>query len=171
MTGSCATHFVRKVVTTCIVTINNLKQYTTHYFYMAHKAMEDFDNKIHYIELHGYSGDSYQTVISQCDAGGNTAVANMSETISDDDADEYTLLHSLESVLNTGGEIKACIYSTILDTGPDDKYTRYLGGSTNTLARYTNGSPSVCTQSAQLADNSHRYLHLEQSWDLRANAG
>lgn len=143
---------------------------TAHYFFMAHKAMEDFDNTIHYIELHGYSGDSYDTVVSQCATGGNPAVANISETISDDDASEYTLLHTLESVLNTTGDIKACIYSTILDTGPNDKYTRYLGGSTNTLARYTNGSPSVCNQAAQLANNSHRYLHLEQSWDIRTNA-
>ncbi len=140
---------------------------TAHYFYMAHKAMEDFDDTIHYIELHGYSGDSFDTVVSQCNTGGNPAVANISETVSDDNADEYTLMHSLESALNEGGEIAACIYSTLLDTGPNDKYTQYLGGSTNTPARYTNGSSSVCTQAALVENNSHRYVHLEQSWAIR----
>jgi|GEM_PF-1169706 len=143
---------------------------TAHYFYVAHKAMEDFDNTIHYIELHGYSGESFDIVVSQCDTDGNPAVANMSETLPDDDADEHSMLHSLESVLNSGGEIKACIYSPILDTGPADKYTQYLGGSTNTLGRYTNGSTSVCNQAALTENNSHRYLHIEQSWDIRDSA-
>lgn len=143
---------------------------TAHYFYVAHKAMEDFDNTIHYIELHGYGSSSFETIASQCDTGGNLAVANMSETISDDDAHEYTMMHSLESVLNRRGEIKACIFSTILDEGPDDKYTRYLSGSTNTPARYTNGSTSVCDQSALAMNNSHRYVHVEQSWAIRESA-
>jgi len=143
---------------------------TAHYFYAAHKAMEDFDNKIHYIELHGYSGSSFDTIVSQCDTGGNSAVANMSDTRPDDDAAEHTLLHSLESVMNAGTEIKACIYSTILDTGPNDKYTRSLGGTTNTLGRYTNGSPSACDQPALTENNSHRYVHLEQSWGIRGDS-
>ncbi len=141
-----------------------------HYFYVAHKAMEDFDNTIHYIELHGFGSSSFETIASQCDTGGNLAVANISETISDNDAGEKTLMHSLESVISDAGEFKTCIYSTILDTGPDDKYTRYLSGSTNTLARYTNGSPSVCDQAALAENNSHRYVHVEQSWEIRSNA-
>lgn len=140
---------------------------TDHYFYVAHKAMEDFDNSIHYIEFHGYGSSSFDTIASQCETNGNSAVANLSETISDSVADEQTLLHSIESVLNEDGNIATCIYSTILDTGPNDKYTQYLGGSTNTLARYTNGSPSVCTQSATIQDNTHRYVHIEQSWGIR----
>jgi len=140
---------------------------TAHYFYVAHKAMEDFDNTIHYIELHGYSGSSFDTIVSQCDTGGNSAVANISETRPDNDADEHTLMHSLETLMSAGTEIKACIYSTILDTGPNDKYTRSLGGTTNTLGRYTNGSPSVCDQPALTANNTHRYVHLEQSWGIR----
>ncbi len=106
---------------------------TAHYFYVAHKALEDFDNTIYSIELHGFSADSLATVASQCDTGGKPAVANISDTFPDDNAQERTLLHSLESALNSGGEIRACIYSPILDTGPDDKYTRCLGGTTNTL--------------------------------------
>lgn len=143
---------------------------TAHYFYVAHKAMEDFDDTIHYIELHGFGSASLETIASQCDTGGNLAVANLSETLSDNDADKYSLLHSLESALGNGGQIKACIYSTILDTGPGDKYTQYLGGSTNTPARYTNGSTSVCAQSALTENNSHRYIHVEQSWDIRESA-
>ncbi len=140
-----------------------------HYFYVAHKAMEDFDPTIHYVELHGYSGASFDIVISQCATGGNPAVANMSETLADETADEYTLMHVLEDVLQDSGEIVPCIYSPILDTGPDDKYTQYLGGGTNTLARYTNGSASVCDEGAIVENNTHRYLHLEQSWDIRTN--
>ena len=143
---------------------------TAHYFYMAHKAMEDFDQGIHYIELHGYSDSSLDTISAQCDTGGNLAVVNLSETVSDDDADEFTLMHSLESVMVEAGDIKACIYSTILDTGVNDKYTQYLGGSTNTTARYTNGSPSACDQGIQTDNNSHRYLHVEQSRDIRLSA-
>jgi hypothetical protein len=138
-----------------------------HYFYVAHKAMEDFDITIHVIELHGYGSDSLEIIASQCDTGGNLAVVNLSETISDNDADEYSMMHSLESVLNESGEFATCIYSTILDTGPDDKYTQYLGGSTNTAARYTNGSSSVCDQAALVENNSHRYLHVEQSYAIR----
>jgi len=141
-----------------------------HYFFVAHKAMEDFDNTIHVIELHGYGAESLETIASQCDTGGNPAVANMSETLPDNDAAEYSLMHSLESVMNDGGEIATCIYSTILDSGPDDKYTQYLGGSTNTPARYTNGSSSVCEQAALLENNSHRYLHVEQSYAIRETA-
>ncbi|MDX2418551.1 MAG: hypothetical protein QNK19_13905 [Xanthomonadales bacterium] len=143
---------------------------SAHYFYAAHKAMEDFDNTIHYIELHGYGSASFETIASQCDTGGNLAVANLSETLSDDDAGEHTLLHSIESVMNQGNEITACIYSAILDTSPNDKYTQYLGGSTNTLARYTNASPSVCDQVALTANNSHRYVHMEQSRAIRETA-
>lgn len=143
---------------------------TAHYFYVAHKAMEDFDNTIHYIELHGYGASSFEIIASQCDTGGNLAVANISETISDDDATGYTMMHSLESVLNKRGEIEACIFSTILDAGSDDKYTRYLSGSTNTPARYTNGSSSVCDQAALTGNNSHRYVHVEQSWAIRESA-
>jgi hypothetical protein len=144
---------------------------TAHFFYVAHKALEDFDDRIHYVELHGYGSSSYDIIASQCDTGGNPAVANLSETISDADANALTLMHSLESALDAGGEISTCIYSTTLDTGPADRYTQYLGGSTNTLARYTNGSPSVCDQAALAENNSHRYLHIEQSWGIRETAG
>jgi len=142
---------------------------SAHYFFVAHKAMEDFDNTIHYIEFHGFAA-SLDTILSQCDTGGNMAIANISETLSDSDADEHTLMHSLETVLNNGGEIKACIYSTILDTGPDDKYTLSLGGTTNVPGRYTNGSSSVCDQAALPENNTHRYVHFEQSWAMRETA-
>ncbi|MBT8074814.1 MAG: hypothetical protein HKP21_14030 [Xanthomonadales bacterium] len=143
---------------------------TAHYFFVAHKALENFDDSIHYVELHGYGSSSFDTIASQCDTGGNPAVANLSETISDADPAELTLMHSLESALNAGGEIETCIYSTTLDSGPADKYTQYLGRSTNTLARYTNGSVSVCDQAALAENNSHRYLHIEQSWGIRETA-
>ena len=142
---------------------------TAHYFYAAHKAMEDFDNTINYIEFHGFTA-SFETIVSQCDTGGNLAIANISETLSDDDPDRHTMMHSLESVLNNSSEIKACIYSTILDTGPDDKYTRSLGGTTNVPGRYTNGSSSVCDHAALAENNTHRYLHFEQSWTMRETA-
>ena len=143
---------------------------TAHFFYAAHKAMEDFDKSIHYMELHGFSSDSLAVIASQCDTGGNENVVNLSETLSDDQVDDFSLMHTLESVIDTSSEIKACIYSTILDAGPDDKYTQYLGGSTNTTARYTNGSPSVCDQGALTADNSRRYIHIEQSRGIRLSA-
>jgi hypothetical protein len=142
---------------------------TAHYFYVAHKALEDFDDSVHTIELHGFSSDSLQTIASQCDTGGNPAVANLSDTLADDDAVERTLMHALESRLEAGGEIEACIYSDLLDSGPGDKYTRVLGGTTNTPARYTNGSPSVCDRAALAENNSHRYVHVEQSWEVRSS--
>jgi len=140
---------------------------TAHYFYLAHKAVEDFDDTIHTIELHGFSSDSLATIAGQCDTGDNPAVANLSDTMADDNADERTLMHALESRLEAGGEISACIYSNTLDTGPDDRYTRVLGGTTNTPARYTNGSSSVCSQAPLVENNSHRYVHVEQSRAVR----
>jgi hypothetical protein len=142
---------------------------TAHYFYVAHRVMEDYDDTIHYVELHGYGSDSFDIIASQCATGGNPAVVNLSETLADTDPGDYTLMHVLESVIGDAGEFAACIYSPVLDTGPDDKYTQYLGGGTNTLARYTNGSASVCDQPALLENNTHRYLHLEQSWDIRTD--
>lgn len=144
---------------------------TKHYFYMAHKAMEDFDATIHYIELHGYGSDSLEVIASQCDTGGNPAVVNVSETLSDNDAEASSFMHTFESIINQDGQFSVCIYSTILDTGPDDKYSAYLGGGTNTPSRYTNGSPSVCDQSARVEDNSRRYIHIEQSWGIRQREG
>ncbi|MGA9575886.1 MAG: hypothetical protein WBS20_18230 [Lysobacterales bacterium] len=143
---------------------------TAHYFYVAHKAVEDFDNTVHTIELHGFSSDSLATIASQCDTGGNPAVANISDTFPDNSPEEATLMHALSTALEEGGEISACIYSTLLDTGPGDRYTRILGGTTNTAGRYTNGSTSVCDQAALTENNSHRYVHVEQSRDVRETA-
>jgi len=142
---------------------------SAHYFFAAHKAMEDSDSTIHYLEYHGFAA-SFDTIVSQCDTGGNLAIANLSETIPDDNADRHSLMHSLEKDLESEGTIKACIYSTVLDSGPDDKYTRSLGGTTNVPGRYTNGSPSVCNQAARPEDNTHRYVHFEQSPAMRETA-
>ncbi len=141
-----------------------------HYFFAAHRVMEDFDSTIHYVELHGFGSDSLEVIASQCDTGGSSAVVEMSETLSDVNADNHSLMHVLDSVISDDGEFVSCIFSKILDTGAGDKYSRHFGATTNVPGRYTNGSPSVCDVPALTEDNTHRYLHLEQSWGIRGSA-
>jgi hypothetical protein len=140
-----------------------------HYYFVAHRVMEDFDPRIHYVELHGYGSAGLEAIASQCDTGGNLAVIEMSETLPDVDADGYTLMHVLHSIISNDGEFVSCIYSPVLDTGPGDKYSHHYGATTNVPGRYTNGSPSVCDTPALTEDNTHRFLHLEQSWEIRSS--
>jgi len=139
-----------------------------HYFYIAHKALEDFDDTHHVIELHGFGTSYLDQLNDQCDATDNSHLIQLSETRSDLDAGTDSLMHSLESIVNSELHIAACIYSTVLDTGADDLYGTSLGATLNTPGRYTNGSTDTCNTPALNDNNTHRYLHIEQSYNVRS---
>ncbi|WP_411820059.1 hypothetical protein ABFZ85_00830 [Hyphococcus formosus] len=140
-----------------------------HLFFVAQKAIEDFDSTVHYIEFHGFGASSLATLQSQCAPGDNDKLVNLSETRSLVNASGVTLMTTLESIINAGGQISACIYSPVLNVDGDDLYTTSLGGTTNTSGRYTNGSVDVCDMAAEDASNTHRYLHIEQSSKVRSD--
>ncbi|MEX6634506.1 hypothetical protein [Hyphococcus lacteus] len=140
-----------------------------HLFFVAQKSIEDFNNDVHYIEFHGFGSASLTTLQSQCAPGDNDKLVNLSETRSLVNASGVTLMTTLASVINNGGQISACMYSPFLDVEGDDLYTTSLGGTTNTSGRYTNGSPDVCDTAAEDSSNTHRYLHIEQSSDVRSD--
>ncbi len=139
-----------------------------HYFYIAHKALEDFDENHHVIELHGFGSSYLDQLNSQCDATDNSHLIHLSETRSDLNAGDESLMHTLESIVNSELHIAACIYSTVLDTGPDALYGTSLGATLNTPGRYTNGSTDACNTPALNDNNTHRYLHIEQSYNVRS---
>ena len=64
---------------------------------------------------------------------------------------------TLEAQIDGDGLADACIY------GRD---TKSLGGTTNTHGRHTNGSVDACTTNAE--NSGHRWIHLEQSYEIRS---
>lgn len=140
-----------------------------HLFFVAQKAIEDFDSNIHYVEFHGFGTASLATLQSQCAPGDNDKLVNLSETRSLVNASGVTLMTTLASIINNGGQISACMYSPFLNVDGNDLYTTSLGGTTNTSGRYTNGSPDVCDMAAEDSSNTHRYLHIEQSSEVRSD--
>lgn len=139
-----------------------------HYFFSAHKVIEDFNNESITLEMHGFGSSFLEILQTQCSASENEFLVNLSETRSDLNPDTPSLMHALASIIANGNVIQSCIYSKVLDSGSNDIYTRSLGGTLNTLGRYTNLSPDVCNSPAKDELNTHRYLHIEQSFAVRS---
>jgi hypothetical protein len=132
--------------------------YTEQLFYAAHERISLFDSATIFIQLHGFGTSSLNNLQAQCGTSSNLLV-NISEGVnyqSDPNASDF--MHVLRRNIEAGGLIDACIY------GND---TSSLGGTWNTTGRFTNGSVDACTLNA--GQSSNRFIHLEQSYDVRAH--
>lgn len=134
-----------------------------HYFFNVHKMISTLDQKALFIELHGFGTTTRETIWSECDSTNNLKIVNISEGVDDLNSSSFAAL--LHQQLTDNGDIKSCLYSPSNDSGVADSYTSSLGGTLNVSGRFTNGSENVCTESAATA--SHRFVHIEQSYDVR----
>ncbi|CAA6813148.1 MAG: FIG01200241: hypothetical protein [uncultured Sulfurovum sp.] len=135
-----------------------------HYFHQVHKVLSEWNSKTLFIQLHGFGSSTRETLWSQCDEGENVKLLNLSEGV--DDLDSTSFMHLFHQEITANSDIKSCVYSPSNDMNSSDIYTSSLGGTTNTQGRLTNEVESnVCATSAVNA--SHRFLHLEQSYEVR----
>ena len=137
-----------------------------HYFQSVHQAIDDLSNETLFIQLHGFGSETREKLRLQCDASENPLLLNMSTGVGDiDPINKHSFMHLLHKKVNDAGSIRSCIYSPSQHASVNDVYSTSLGGTLNTNGRYTNGSTDVCSASA--ATSSERFLHLEQSYEVR----
>ncbi|CAA6812266.1 MAG: Glycosyl hydrolase family 26/Calx-beta domain, partial [uncultured Thiotrichaceae bacterium] len=131
---------------------------TQSYFYIAHTVMSSEDTSTLFFQLHGFGASSLTTLQTQCNSS-NSKLINMSEGLNYATPEsERSLLHIFRRKVEAGGKIEACVF------GND---TTSLGGTWNVEGRYTNHSHSSCYNDATIS--TKRFIHLEQSADVRSN--
>ncbi|MDQ7068693.1 MAG: hypothetical protein Q9M40_12360 [Sulfurimonas sp.] len=135
------------------------------YFYQVHNALSLADNKILFIEFHGFGSDTRNRIWNECDSSKNVNIINISEGV--DDFNSSNSIHRLATYLQNNSSIKVCLYNPSQDFNQTDIYTSSLGGTTNVSARFTNGVNDVCSVSA--ISSSSRFIHIEQSYEVRQN--
>ncbi len=125
-------------------------------FYAAHQVAADADSATVFVQFHGFGRSTLSKLKTQCGSSNNKLI-NLSEGIGHaTDPDEMSLMQILQRKVRAGGIIDACVY------GND---TSSLGGTWNVQGRYTNSSVDACVSNANVS--SKRFLHLEQSHDVR----
>ena len=138
-----------------------------HNFFNVHKVLSQANSETLFIEFHGFGTSTRETLWSQCDDTNNSLLVNLSEGVSDTGTlDDESFMHLLHNELTSNSSIKSCIYSSSKNTSSSDIYTSSLGGTGNTAGRFTNGTANVC--SIQATTSSHRFIHIEQSYELRS---
>ncbi|MEE9352665.1 MAG: discoidin domain-containing protein, partial [Thiotrichaceae bacterium] len=126
-------------------------------FFAAHQVASDADLKTDFIQFHGFGSSTLATLKTQCNST-NDKLVNISEGVNVATPEtENSLLHLLRKNVAEGNTIDACVY------GND---TTSLGGTWNVEGRYTNGSSDSCSTNA--TTSSKRFIHLEQSSDVRS---
>ena len=95
-------------------------------------------------------------------AGEGISLSNGTTDPTDADSSEALLAQALADAFP--GE-----YVTVCNEHDDATLDQRFCGTTNVQGRYVNGSATPCTQPAAAA--SHRFWHLEQSLEVRENAG
>lgn len=131
--------------------------HTLHPFQYFHEAVNDASVSTAFLELHGFGSGSLNKLKKQCRSG-NDKLVNLSEGVNyRPGKKDSSLMLTLEAQIDGDGLAEACVY------GRD---TKSLGGTTNTHGRYTNGSVDVCTTNAESSE--HRWIHLEQSYEVRS---
>ena len=139
------------------------------FFQSAHKALSDQTAPLLFLQLHGFGSDSLSTLQSQCSETNATALVAISEGVSHDgNLSRESFANHLYNALDQEGTIQPCLYSPALDQNASDPYVSILGGTTNVQGRYTNyqgENPNPCITGANT--NTHRFIHLEQSQEVR----
>ena len=139
-----------------------------HFFFGVHQKLSDSNPQLLFIELHGFGATTQETLWQQCDERNNSNLINISEGISDNqELNISSFMHLFHQEINRNSTIKSCIYSPQKDINSSDIYSSMLGGTLNISGRYTNGSNSVCSEAS--SRSSHRFIHLEQSFNIRNN--
>ena len=139
-----------------------------HFFFGVHQKLSDSNPQLLFIELHGFGATTQETLWQQCDERNNSNLINISEGISDNqELNISSFMHLFHQEINRNSTIKSCIYSPQKDINSSDIYSSMLGGTLNVSGRYTNGSNSVCSEAS--SRSSHRFIHLEQSFNIRNN--
>ena len=136
-----------------------------HYFFSVHKALSMANDDTIFIELHGFGSSMRNTLWSQCDATHNMELINISEGI--DDLDETSFMYLLHQEITENTTIKSCVYSPSNNVNVDDVYTSATGGTHNVIGRLINDVTNVCDVPA--TSSSHRFVHIEQSYEVRNN--
>jgi len=137
---------------------SDVSHQTQSLFYTAHTAVSDYNHATVFIQFHGFGSSSLSKLQSQCQSQ-NSKLINLSEGIHyPTSQNEFSIMQILRGRVESGNIIKACVY------GND---TSSLGGTWNVQARYTNGSADACLNNATIS--SKRFVHLEQSYQVRKN--
>ncbi len=132
---------------------------TTSLYQVAHECLTLFNEETVFINLHGFGSNSLSQLQQQCKTT-NSNLLNLSEGVF------YTpqfnnrnvfMLHLAQQV-SMDGLASVCIYGI---------HTESLGGTYATNGRITNGSADACFENA--STSSHKFVHLEQSYDLRSS--
>lgn len=139
-----------------------------HLFHIAHVQADLALHEPLFIQLHGFGDDAYEQLKAECGhvtSGDDPGLlVNVSEAVYDPanlDASvpgERSFARVLANRMNHEGSIRACLFS---------EDTTIYGGTQNTQGRYTNGSRDPCRTQATV--NSGRFVHLEQSYNVRMN--
>jgi hypothetical protein len=138
-----------------------------HLFHVAHEVAEDVLDGPLFLQLHGFGSEGYDDLVAQCGSGASGTLdllVNISDGFRDTSASGAgappagSFARTLAETIAAEGTIRACLYN-------DD--TSIYGGTSNAQGRYTNGSVDACTEHAP--ESQGRFLHLEQSYDVRTH--
>lgn len=139
-----------------------------HLFHVAHEVAENRLGEPLFIQLHGFGSEGYDNLLAQC--GGSAAVGSLDLLVNISDGFRDTsasgagappagsFARLLNDAVNEEGTIRACLYN---------QDTSIYGGTSNVQGRYTNDSVDACTEHAP--QSRGRFLHLEQSYDIRTH--
>ena len=131
---------------------------TQHTFYVAHQALAESNPETLFLQLHGFGSSSLDKLQTQCQTN-NDKLINLSpgkKYFPDGQATNF--IDVLSASINQAGQSEACVYGS---------NTRSLGGTTNTTGRFSNHSADACTENA--TEISHQFIHIEQSFPVRAS--
>lgn len=130
---------------------------TQHLFFVAHVGAFAMAPNSIFIQFHGFGSSSLRTLQSEC-ATTNPLLVNLSEGVRyPSQSGDASFMQILRSKIEADGIITPCVY------GVD---TNSLGGTWNVSGRYSNGSLDACIDNASVS--SQRFIHLEQSFGVRA---
>lgn len=130
--------------------ISDVAHNTNTYFHEAHKAADDLNGTSIQIQLHGKSATSPTASIS----------AGFTDNIEGPDAKSNTLADNFEPSVT--GNVDSC---------NDSADGNILCGTTNVQGRYTHNSSNACTTAANSANNTDRFIHIEQNPNFRNQVG
>lgn len=131
---------------------------TQHTYYAAHQTLAESNPEIIFLQLHGFGSSSLKKLQNQCQTN-NDKLINLSPGRKYYPGGQTTnFIDVLYASINQAAQSKACMY------GAD---TRSLGGTTNTTGRFSNHSAAACTDNAP--EISHQFIHIEQSFPVRAS--
>lgn len=139
-----------------------------HLFQVAHEVADNRLGAPLFVQLHGFGLEGFDELLAEC--GGTATVGSLDLLVNISDGFRDTSANGagappggsfariLNDTVNEEGTIRACLYN---------QDTSIYGGTSNVQGRYTNDSVDACTEHA--AQSRGRFLHLEQSYDVRTH--